>query len=288
MLAEIKAKDGCYQVFSEYRPRFVTELKAIVPASERRFDGVTKSWMISASYGARVRDLVEDVYHMRVSLPILSMVSSEKIGLIEVLYIGVCKARADGTRTALGWTGAPTGQMRVDGTFDYLGDWSVVFPEAVLRAWFGEDDAPERPDRRTFYSLLGIQASSGADEIKAAYRRMCKQWHPDICREPDAEEIFKSINRAYGVLSVEKIRARYDAGLKMQSGVRNEEGGVKKDEIEYRAPLRNGLILCSSTEQLGRKVVSRILSWQDIVDASGRTCVTSWVMGNQAPTVVWN
>ena len=63
-----------------------------------------------------------------------------------------------------------------------------------------------------FYKALGVSKDASADEIKRAYRKLAKQYHPD--RNPDdksAEERFKEIGEAYQVLSNEKDRKQYDA-----------------------------------------------------------------------------
>ena len=61
-----------------------------------------------------------------------------------------------------------------------------------------------------FYDLLGVSRDADADTLKQAYRRMARQYHPDINKEPGAEERFKEIGRAYEVLSDSQTRARYD------------------------------------------------------------------------------
>lgn len=63
---------------------------------------------------------------------------------------------------------------------------------------------------RDYYDVLGVGRGAGDDEIKAAFRRLARQYHPDVNREPGAEEKFKEINEAYGVLSDSSKRARYD------------------------------------------------------------------------------
>ena len=61
-----------------------------------------------------------------------------------------------------------------------------------------------------FYDLLGVGRDADADTLKRAYRRMARQYHPDINKEPGAEDRFKEIGRAYEVLSDPQTRARYD------------------------------------------------------------------------------
>jgi len=63
---------------------------------------------------------------------------------------------------------------------------------------------------RDFYEILGIGRNATDDEIKSAFRKLARQYHPDVNKEPDAEEKFKELNEAYGVLSDSDKRARYD------------------------------------------------------------------------------
>lgn len=64
--------------------------------------------------------------------------------------------------------------------------------------------------QRDYYEVLGIQRGASADEVKSAFRKMARQYHPDVNKEADAEERFKEINEAYAVLSDEDKRAAYD------------------------------------------------------------------------------
>ncbi|HEY9824532.1 MAG TPA: molecular chaperone DnaJ [Stenomitos sp.] len=63
---------------------------------------------------------------------------------------------------------------------------------------------------RDYYEILGVSRSADADELKRAYRRLARKYHPDVNKEPEAEERFKEINRAYEVLSEPEVRSRYD------------------------------------------------------------------------------
>ncbi|EGK8164644.1 DnaJ domain-containing protein [Campylobacter coli] len=89
----------------------------------------------------------------------------------------------------------------------------------------------------SLYETLGVSKNTSADEIKKAYRRLARQYHPDINKEKGAEEKFKEINAAYEILSDEKKRAQYDqygdsmfGGQSFHDFSRNA-GGVNLDDI---------------------------------------------------------
>jgi curved DNA-binding protein len=72
---------------------------------------------------------------------------------------------------------------------------------------------------KDYYAVMGVARDASADDIKRAYRRLARKYHPDVSKEPDAEERFKEIGEAYEVLRDEEKRAAYD-----QLGSRWKEG----------------------------------------------------------------
>ena len=68
-----------------------------------------------------------------------------------------------------------------------------------------------RADHRDFYEILGVPRTATQDEIQRAYRKLARQHHPDVNKDPIAEDRFKEISEAYHVLSDPQTRRRYDA-----------------------------------------------------------------------------
>ena len=62
--------------------------------------------------------------------------------------------------------------------------------------------------KQDYYDILGVSRDASEEEIKKAYRRLARQYHPDVNHEPGAEERFKEINEAYRVLSNPETRAQ--------------------------------------------------------------------------------
>jgi molecular chaperone DnaJ len=77
--------------------------------------------------------------------------------------------------------------------------------------------------QRDFYDVLNIARGASKDEIKKAYRKLARQYHPDVNKDDGAEEKFKEILHAYEVLSDEKKRNMYDTYG--HAGVENGAGG---------------------------------------------------------------
>ncbi len=84
-------------------------------------------------------------------------------------------------------------------------------------------------NKRDFYDILGIKKGASKDEIKSAYRKLAKQYHPDVNKAADAETRFKEIQEAYDILYDDQKRQTYDqfghAAFDQSSGGNPFQGG---------------------------------------------------------------
>lgn len=91
---------------------------------------------------------------------------------------------------------------------------------------------------KSLYETLAVSENASADEIKKAYRKLARKYHPDINKEESAVDKFKEINAAYEVLSDEQKKAQYDqygdsmfGGQNFHDFASSQGGGVDLDEI---------------------------------------------------------
>lgn len=262
---------GALVVQTPYSQSFVADLKRL-PAADRRFDPMRKAWLVTADHATEIEDLVRRHFFETIHVTAPAVNAVPEMRVLDVRYIGQAKDRGKGDRTAYGWMDR---------------GWNAIFTEHALRVWFeGEDSQPS--DDTTLYGVLGIKTKADDTEIKTAYRRMAKQYHPDLYHEPDAGERFRAIQHAYEVLSDYLLKRRYDVGLKMAGEMPVEKSGMADILIDgYRSPLRCGLILAEGLPKLGKFSVSKITQWADIQNSKGQMLISSWPMGADEPEENW-
>ena len=91
---------------------------------------------------------------------------------------------------------------------------------------------------KSLYETLEINEKASADEIKKAYRKLARKYHPDVNKDPQAEDKFKEINAAYEVLSNPEKKQQYDqhgdsmfGGQNFHDFARGQGSNVDLDEI---------------------------------------------------------
>lgn len=82
-----------------------------------------------------------------------------------------------------------------------------------------------------YYETLGVSKNADKDEIKSAFRKKARQWHPDVNKAPDAEEKFKELGKAYETLMDDEKRSLYD---------RYGEDGLKNAGFDQGGPFAGG------------------------------------------------
>jgi DnaJ-like protein len=267
-------EDSTLVINVPYNADLVAAIKTL-PVAERKWEPTRKVWLVDPRHATTVAGLIQRYTGRPCAIPTVNVQARIEQRILEVHYIGTCKNRTIGdTATAFGWMNE---------------SWCVIFPESVLRAWFGIQATPT--EASSLYSVVGVASGAPAEEIKSAYRRLARQWHPDVSREPNSKEQFLAIKHAYDILSDSRTRAKYDAGLKLQASITTAKDrfsdNLHKSMTDYRSPLRCGLLIATGQDKLGRFLVSQIHAWEDIRNGQGLTLVASWPMGAEKPVESW-
>ena len=144
----------------------------------------------------------------------------------------------------------------------------------------GESESKHMAEKRDYYEVLGVSKTASDDEIKSAYRKLAKKYHPDLNPgDKEAEERFKEVGEAYEVLSDKQKKARYDqfghAGVDPNYGAGAGAGGfgggarrANPNAPRKGADIRVSLVLSFMEAVHGcKKVVS--VNTQDVCSECG-------------------
>lgn len=274
---KLEAIGNGYKVLTPFNRDFLDHFKSALSSKERTWvpgnDDEYGYWMIVPSAVDTVAKLIKDYYDEDINVPKLNVNASQKEGVFNVQYLGTTKPKNDD---------CAFGQMLE------TKQWNILIPRDVLLSWFEGQPVSSKPSQsfNDLFSLLGVQRTATDDEIRSGFRRIARQWHPDVCKEPNAEDVFKKINEAYQTLSDPAKRKRYVFGLNQQKALSETPRESMYIGTEYRAPLRCGKIKVKYHDELTRHVVDEILAWDEIV-VNGMVLVSSWPSGSDEPLLNW-
>lgn len=88
------------------------------------------------------------------------------------------------------------------------------------------------------YAVLGVSPHASSADIKKAYRTLALKYHPDVCKEAQADEVFKSIRLAYDTLSNDATRRQYDRAFQSEENTSRSWGRSWDFEIEFEDGIR--------------------------------------------------
>src|SRR5699024_4396196 len=91
-------------------------------------------------------------------------------------------------------------------------DSFAMYSKLVVRlnVCYVDRESDFRVSKRDYYDVLGVSKDASKAEIKKAFRKLARKYHPDVSKEENAEEKFKEINEAYETLYDDQKRAQYD------------------------------------------------------------------------------
>lgn len=252
----ITAENGSLKVVTPFNSSFVSDLKLSIPALSRKWDGGSKAWLVSKDYAKVLKEIVDRNYDCDCVMPTVIGADSHIFEItFQADYVANCKNEAASVHSN--------------------GAWNAKIPEKVLRSWFKQVDATAPA---TLYGVLGVENTATDQEIKSAYKRAARQWHPDVCREDNARDMFEAVKNAYNILSSILGRAKYNAGLMFEQMAKTGGGHrhYPSKFTTFTPTLRCGMLKVKARRELGVLVVEEILAWEDITNETGQTMVSFW------------
>jgi len=261
----VTAESGGLKVKTPYNADFVSRLKIEIPTTGRSWDAPSKCWLVSPQYADKLKMLIDAAYGGDVQMPTVIAPAPEVFEItFQADYIGSCR---DGNAASV----------------HSGGSWSAKIPEKVLRSWFKQVDTSAPA---TYYGLLGVDQKALAIDIKKAYKRAARQWHPDICKEPEAREMFEKCKEAFDILNDPMRRARYNAGLMFEAQAKSFGRGGARFASKYFIPMfRCGMLRVKATRELNSLIVQEILEWNDIENQFGQVMISYWA--GDAHAIAW-
>ena len=112
--------------------------------------------------------------------------------------------------------------------------------------------------KRSYYDVLGVGPHASQEDVKKAYRRLAKAYHPDVNRDPGAADRFKEINEANRVLSEPGRRAEYDRDV-VVAAMHREHVQEKRERYEEWRNTQPGSVVQSANRFKNR--IRRNIRW---------------------------
>lgn len=286
----IREHEGVYLINFAYDQRVVDLFKRhILPAHRSFKKDLNNGWLIHPDAIETACLQFEAVYGGKITrpAPIQNPIKPDvRVEIFRVEYVGSCHQRMANPK------GISGPYYSAYGAFSPK-VWGVEFPEEVLKSFFGLSVNLNKQGIETFYQILLVQENCDFQSLKSAHRRLVRQWHPDLCKEPDANDRFRAIQEAYEILCDPIRRRKYDAGLFFE---RQNQGGDLapdlnpfKDQWGYRSPLTSGLITVKGIQSsvMTRFLAHEILSWEDLKNDKDQVAVSSWKSGQETYQIIW-
>lgn len=262
----VTAESGGLKVKTPFDANFVAMLKAEIPAMARKWDPPSKCWYVSVSYQTQLKQLIDTCFNCDVQMP--TVIGADNT-VFEITFQAdyIANTKTQGSEAA--------------SSVHANGSWSAKISEKVLRAWFKQEQTAGKA--ATYYALLGCDEKATERDIKVAFKRAARQWHPDLCKEPEARDMFEKVKTASEVLLNFESRSKYDAGLffeKLNRGPQRTGRGraIYQPSVQttFTPLLRCGLLTVKARRDLGNLIVEEILKWEDIENEIGQTMVSFW------------
>lgn len=266
-------KYGGIKIDTPYSASFINRIKDTVPKDLRRWDG--KSWYVAPSQSPYVCGIILDVFDVMLKPPIITDYEIPINETFRVEYIS--SPYADPASNLPVWKEGSCAGL-VDGA------WTLKFSRGTLEQWF---IAQNKQTAKTHYEVLGVAPDAHPDEVKKAFRRLAQKFHPDVNKEPGAEEQFKAINASYQLLSDLKKRRLYDAFGRFKAAATENKLAFPPGHIYWVPPKRCGMITLSGLAFLGVVTVGSITAWSSITNARGQTMQSCWNSGATLPHITW-
>lgn len=253
-------ENGGLKVLTPYSASFIETLKNAVPSVSRKWHPTSRCWLVSPSYSSVLKQIIDSEYDCDVTMPtvISPAIPSQEIRF-QADYVANCKNEAASVHSN--------------------GGWNAKIPEKILRSWFKQTDSTAPA---TLYGVLGVENTASNIEIKKAYRRAARQWHPDICREENARDMFEKVKDAYQLLNDRSSRKKYNAGLVFEQMAKKNVRAIQRLSrySTFTPTLRCGILTVKAKQELGVLIVEEIFKWDDIINETGQTMVSFWAQDN--------